>query len=205
MTYQSSSPSKFTFVVLGRSGSGKGTQAEFMLKRLGDHTYHMETGRFLRTILKKINPTTLIARDLMEKGKLMPSWFGAFAWLRELIEKGKADNHLVFDGAPRKIEEAKLIDQVMAWHGRHPPLCIYVDVSEEEATRRLLGRGRDDDHKTAIKNRMEFFLNDVVPVVRYYQRHHRLIRVNGDQPVEQVWQEINQKLSRRLTTLWPLR
>lgn len=192
-------------MVLGRSGSGKGTQAEFILKRLGKEAYHMETGRFLRALLKKNNPTTLIARELMEKGKLMPSWFGEFSWLRELIEHGHADRHLVFDGAPRKIEEAKLIDEVMAWHGHNMPICIYTDVSEEEATRRLLGRGRDDDHKSAIKNRMEFFLSDVVPVIRYYRRHHRLIRVNAEQPVEDVRKEIERKLAERLQTLWPLR
>jgi len=170
---------KLTISFLGRSGCGKGTQAKFILKRLNHGAYHLETGRFLRQVLRKSNPTTRIARRLMEEGRLFPSWFGAFTWLKELIEKGHADKDLVFDGAPRKVQEAELIDEVLEWHKRPLPLCVYVDVPQKEAMRRLLARGRDDDHPSAIRHRMEYFSKKVLPVIHYYRKHHRLVRVNG--------------------------
>ena len=195
--------SKLTLVVIGRSGSGKGTQAEFMLQRLGKDAYHVETGRFLREMLTHENPTTLLARKIMKTGGLFPSWFGAFAWLRELIERGHGGDQLVFDGAPRKIEEAKLMDDVMKWHARQLPFCIYVDVPEKEASKRLLARGRDDDHAAAIRHRMQFFKKDVLPVVEFYRAKRRLIHVNGERPIKDVWQEIDSKLAARFKDLWP--
>lgn len=204
--YMKSHPSyasKVALVVIGRSGSGKGTQTQMILNRLGKDGYHIEAGRFLRELLQRENPTTLLAREVMKTGKLFPSWFGEFAWLREFIEHGHADKDLVFDGAPRKTEEARLIDQVMIWHGRKPPLCIYVDVSEKQASRRLLARGRDDDHPDAIRSRMQFFKKDVLPVIRFYRRNKRLIHVDGERSIEEVWKKIDEKLSARLNHVWP--
>ena len=192
-------------MVIGRSGSGKGTQAELILKRLGEDAYHVETGRFLRELLTHENPTTLLARNIMETGGLFPSWFGAFAWLRELIERGHGGDHLVFDGAPRKIEEAELMDDVMEWHGRHLPFCIYVDVSEEEASKRLLARRRDDDHPEAIANRMNFFKTDVLPVVEFYRANGRMVHVDGQRTIDEVWKEIDAKLISHYKDLWPSR
>ena len=195
--------SKISVIVIGRSGSGKGTQAKFILERLGKESYHVETGRFLRELLAHENPTTLLARDIMRTGGLFPSWFGAFAWLREFIEKGKGDKNLVFDGAPRKVEEAKLIDDVITWHKRSLPICIYVDVSEKSASTRLLSRGRDDDHLSAIRNRMRFFTTDVLPVIRFYRNKRRLIHVNGEREIEDVWKEVDAKLAKHFGNLWP--
>ena len=202
MNSHQSLSSKLTLVVIGRSGSGKGTQAQFMLQRLGKGAYHVETGRFLREMLTHENPTTLLAQKIMKTGGLFPSWFGAFAWLRELIERGHGGDQLVFDGAPRKIEEAKLMDDVMKWHGRQLPFCIYVDVSEKEASKRLLARGRDDDHAAAIANRMRFFKTDVLPVVKFYRDKHRLIHVDGQRSIEDVWREIDSKLAVHFKDLW---
>lgn len=199
----SSFESKLAIVVIGRSGSGKGTQAEFILKRLGEGAYHVETGRFLRELLAHENPTTLLARNLMKTGGLFPSWFGAFAWLREFIEHGHGADHLVFDGAPRKVEEAQLMDDVMKWHGRPESFCVYVDVPEEEASKRLLARGRDDDHLEAIKNRMAFFKTDVLPVVEFYRTRERLIHVDGNRAVEDVWEDIAAQLRDHFKHLWP--
>ncbi len=196
--------SKIILVIVGRSGSGKGTQAEFIVDRLGGGVCHIETGRVLRELLKNENPTTRLAREIMETGNLFPSWFGSFAWLRELIEKGHAGEHLVFDGAPRRVDEARLIDEVMKWHIRPLPLCVYVDVSEQEASKRLLARRRDDDHPEAIRHRMAFFKKDILPVVRYYRARGRLIRVNGGLSPEEVSKEIDVKLSRYFDDLWPL-
>lgn len=203
MKSRQSLSSKLSLVVMGRSGSGKGTQAQCILDRLGKESYHIETGRVLRELLTHENPTTILARDIMKTGGLFPSWFGAFAWLRELIEHGHAGSHLVFDGAPRKVEEARLMDEVMGWHGRSLPLCIYVDVSEKQASARLLARHRDDDHPAAIHNRMQFFKKDVLPVISFYRRNARLIHVDGERSIEEVWQEIDKKLAVYVKHLWP--
>lgn len=194
---------KLTLVVLGRSGSGKGTQAEFIIKRLNRAgAAHLETGRFLRQLILKSNPTINILRIDMLRGKLAPSWLAAFLWLKQLIEKGHADKHLVFDGAPRRIWEAELIDEVMLWHKRALPICIYIDVGYKEGMRRLLLRGRRDDKPVAIKNRMKFFDENVLEVINYYKKNGRMLHINGNPSREAVWKELDMALARKFGKRW---
>lgn len=198
--------SKLTLVVLGRSGSGKGTQARLLIKYLGKSSVaHLETGRFLRELVKKYkNPTTIRGRDtVMEKGKLFPSWFPVYTWLKLILEQGIATKHWIYDGAPRRLWEAKLIDEVVAWHQRPLPIGIYIKVHAAEATKRLRGRARADDIIASIKNRMSFFDRDVIPVINHYRKQSRLITVNGDQPVDAVRRAINRALKERLGRKWP--
>lgn len=195
--------SKLTFVLVGRSGSGKGTQALFLLRKFGlKNSSHLETGRFLRRLIKKTSPTIFLAREFMHAGRKLPSWMAAYTWLRKLVEGGAAVKHLVFDGAPRSIWEAELIDEVVAWHGRPLPICIYIDVSVKEATKRLLGRNRSDDHLFSIRNRLRFFEKDVLPVVEYYKKRNRLIHLDGSLAADRVSVELLEALAKKLGGLW---
>ena len=202
----SSLSKKFTICIIGRSGSGKGVQAHMLLRARAKQIHHMETGRFLRDIVyRHTNPTTAIARRLMGQGKLFPAWFSGYTWLREIIEGGKADKEFLFDGAPRRIFEARLLDEVLLWHGRPKSLCIYLDVKEKTAEQRLFSRGRTDDTASAIKSRMGYFRKDVLPVIAYYRRAGRLISVNGEEAPESVFQNISNHLRRRLGKQWGAR
>ncbi len=196
---------KFTIVILGRSGSGKGTQAQFILRRLKKQgVAHIETGRFLRELLSKYNNSTIRrAKVEMAKGKIFPDWFITYIFSKEIIEKGCGEKHWVFDGAPRSLRQAGLIDELAAWHGRSLPLVLYVKVNEKEATQRLLLRSRGDDYRRSIKNRMRFFAQHVLPVIRYYKKEQRLIPINGEQSVAKVQAEIIKALTKRLGKRWP--
>ena len=197
---------KFTICIIGRSGSGKGVQAHMILRARGKRIHHMETGRFLRGIVNRhTNLTTAIARRLMGQGKLFPAWFSSYTWLREIIEGGRADKEFLFDGAPRQIFEARLLDEVLGWHGRPKSLCIYLDVNEKTVASRLFSRGRADDTAQAIKNRMEYFRRDVLPVIAYYRRARRLIPVSGEDSPDVVFQNISKNLARRLGKQWSVK
>lgn len=195
---------KLTLVILGRSGSGKGTQTKYLLAALRKGgVKHIETGRILRKLLAdKKNPTTILAKKIMSRGDLVPAWLAAYIWLKEIVEGGRAENHLIFDGSPRSLWEAELLDDVFLEHGRGRPLGIYLDVRPEEAERRLLLRGREDDTKEAIRNRMKFFSRYVMPVIHHYKKHGRLIRIDGNPPPKIVWREIDQALARKLGRRW---
>lgn len=205
MSKSSDLKNKITLLVLGRSGSGKGTQSRILVEHLGkENVSHLETGRFLRELLKTHdNPSTQIARRVIGSGKLFPSWFSAFTWLKEILEKGAGGKHLVFDGCPRRVWEAKLIDEVIKWHGRKPPLCIFIDLDTFDATKRLLLRGRSDDTSASIRNRMEFFTRHVLPAVQYYKKEKRLIIVDGKSSSDDVAKSIQKKLRTRFGARWP--
>lgn len=194
-----------TFVLLGISGSGKGTQARYFMERLGTKVYYIQTGALMRELLAQDmhNPTIDGFRTIMGTGGLMPDWLPIYLWLGEFIIKGCADKLLVFDGACRRLKEATMLDDVVAWHNRPLPIAVYIDVSPVEVERRLLARGRKDDTLAAIKNRIGYFSKDVGPVVRYYKRAKRLIHVNGEQSPQDVWRDIDEALQKRLGKMWP--
>lgn len=184
----------FTLVLVGISGSGKGTQAKFLLGRLR-RTHYISTGLLLRQFAKKDNPIAKRVRLILEKGFLTPGWLASFMWMREIIEQVKEGESLLFDGAPRQKYEAELLDEVMAWQKRPLPVALYINIGPKEAEKRLLLRGRGDDMKQAIQHRINFFYKDVIPMVRYYKNHKRLIMINGEQPPEKVWRDIKKALA----------
>jgi adenylate kinase len=194
---------KLALIVLGRSGCGKGTQARFLLARLEKKgVHHIETGRFIREMIQGRNISAMVTRRRYDRGELMPAWIPIYLWTNELVEKELVGDHLIFDGAPRRIIEAKLLDEFMAWHGRSLPFCIWVDITPREAVRRLLARGRTDDTPTVIKNRLDYFSRDVMPVIRYFAKHRRMVRVDGAPAPEIVAKEINTALQKKLGKAW---
>lgn len=178
---------------MGISGSGKGTQADFLMKAL-PRTVNISTGDGLRWIMRRKSAVGRYLRGVLTRGGLAPLWSVAYIWLAEFVENLRGDENLIFDGAPRRVDEARLMDDFMRDVGRKPPVAIYLRLSRREATRRLLKRGRFDDNPQAIEERFRFFKSRVQPVIRYYQKRGRLVVVNGEQSVSEVWRDIKKAL-----------
>ncbi len=193
---------KITIAIVGRSGSGKGTQAELILKKLGKSVHYVGTGKIIRGIMDRKNPTAEVIRNIIKHGNLVPSWFAEFLWISEFVNQGIGDKDLLFDGSPRTVGEAEIMDEVMEMHGRPLPLCVYVDADEAKVTERLTLRGRADDTPVAIKNRMDYFSKQVIPTIEYYKKKDRLIRVDGNGKPEEVWEHLDNKLRNRLKGIW---
>lgn len=183
----------FTLVLVGISGSGKGTQAKFLLKRMSS-AHYISTGLLLRRFSKKNNPIARKVRAVLKKGFLTPGWLASFMWMREIVETVKEGESLLLDGAPRQIYEAELLDEVLGWQKRPLSVALYIKIGPKEAEKRLFLRGRGDDTKQAIQHRIKFFYRDVIPMIRYYKRNKRLITINGEQPPEKAWLDIKKAL-----------
>lgn len=189
-------PKPKTILLIGISGSGKGTQAK-LLKRSLRPSRHIEIGRLLRKFMRSSTPVWQHVREVLARGDLAPWWVAALVWLSELSGHFKKGEHLIFDGSPRTIKDARLIDEVMADLGRPLPTALLVRVSEKEARRRLIKRRRFDDNLQAIRRRFNFFRREVFPVINYYRRRGRLIVVNGDPAVPAVWRDIKKAVGLR--------
>ena len=116
----------------------------------------------------------------------------------EFLERVSPSHHIIADGTPRRLAEARLWDEIMIDAGRPLPVAIYITLTEHEARRRLLLRGRAvDDTPEAIRRRFAYFRREVLPVVAYFRRRRRLVTVNGDQPIPTVWRDIKRALGLR--------
>ncbi|MEK7149086.1 MAG: nucleoside monophosphate kinase [Patescibacteria group bacterium] len=183
----------FEVVLLGRSGCGKGEQVKRLTKKL-KNTLVIHTGDRLRSLALQKTMTGKRIRGVLARGELVPGWLASYTWLDTLIRELGDSKHILFDGTPRQTSEAEYLDEVLHWYGRKNLFVLYIDVSEKEVTRRLLLRGRGDDHKDAIKRRLAFFSKQVLPAVKYYQKTNRLIRINGEQPIEKVFKDVQKAL-----------
>jgi adenylate kinase len=181
-----------TIVFLGRSGSGKGTQAEMLLRYLGEtDALYIVTGGLFRGLAAK---DTVIGRkvaDQLKTGELPPDWLAITLWQRELVEHLQRDDQTIFfDGALRRVPEAVALEVILQWLERPPAIPILLDVTREEAFKRLKLRARQDDTDEAINRRFDWYDEDVSKVVRYYEELGRLVRVDGMPPQDQVFKNL---------------
>ena len=128
-------------IVLGRPGSGKGTQAKLLVKKFG--LEYFGSGDALRNRRKIKDFTGEKLFQVMERGELVPSFIISKIWIDELEKlKIKAKlNGIVFDGTPRKMTEAKLFEEALNWYGwRREMRAILIDISRKESLKRLTKR-----------------------------------------------------------------
>ena len=178
-------------VFLGRSGSGKGTQVELLRKKLG--LDYISSGELLRSRKKIKDYTGKKLQQVLDSGGLVPTPVVFKLWLdrfEELKEKFFF-NGFIYEGSPRKIFEAYLMDEALEWYGWSKNLkVVLIDISEKEAIVRLTKRSREDDKISAIKSRLAWFKTNVDPVIRFYKKTKRLIKINGEQSIENVFKDI---------------
>lgn len=186
-----------TYIFLGLSGSGKDTQATYFERALGRRARRVSTGDGLRRAARRNSLVGHYIRGILKRGDLVPYWAPAYIWLDGFFRDLSGDEHLIFTGAPRRIEEAEMLDRVSTDLGRDLPRAILVEIPKAVAIKRLLQRGRADDNRTAMLGRFRFFKRYVQPVIRYYRTRARLITVDGNQPQQAVWREIKRKLKLR--------
>ncbi len=182
-----------TIVFLGKSGSGKDTQAEILAKKI-ELVLYISTGDLFREMQNK---DTLIAKkteEVLSKGGLIPAWLASFMWQKELSEKLKYGQNIIFPSSPRRLPEAKELDEVLEWLERGLSEAVLVDIPDEEVMTRLLKRSRFDDTEENIKERIAWFKSEVEPTIEYYEQQGRLHRVNGVGAVGEISKRINKIL-----------
>ena len=187
---------KFSIIsIVGRAGAGKGTQAKLLQKKTG--FVLIGTGDLLRKRAQKNDVVGKAVKKVLDNGGLMPTPIVFSLWM-PVLEKIKNEGSvrsIIFDGGSRKLYEAQMLDEVLemfGWQGRLR-VC-YIDISKKEATKRLLLRGRSDDHLIEIKKRLAYFSTEIDPMLRYYKKRKILIKINGEQSTKNIHNEITKKL-----------
>jgi len=189
-----------TYIFIGRSGCGKGTQVEKLAEHLktkgvinGEHNWlRIETGARFRDFAQKDNYTAKMLKTSMENGERLPDNFAIWTWTASLIENFTGIEHIFCDGCPRSLIEAQTLDLLLKFYNRTNPTVVYVDVSREEAKKRLLARGRADDESADIDKRLDWFDRDVLPAVEYYRNNpkYRFLEVDGEQSRDKIHEDL---------------
>ena len=190
-----------TFIFFGRSGSGKGTQAELLMQALKERgardMLYIETGALFRSfVTDNKNLTSTLTGNVMNEGGFLPPFLPIWIWTNYLIHHFTGKETLVLDGLCRKAHEAPILDSALSFYGREKVHVILVDVSREWSHERLLGRKRGDDTEERILNRLNAYDKDVIPAMEYLKNDPKYIfhTINGEQTIEEVHAEIISKL-----------
>lgn len=209
-------------ILLGRSGSGKGTQARLLVDEF--NLEYIGTGDLLRAYSQRDNPLAHRLKETLAQGKLTPSWMPFFIWMEKLayIDPRKG---VLFDGSPRMLDEAKILDEVLAWFSRGNVKVILIDTPRDIAEQRLMkrracgicGKGayyekdaekevirchycggniimRAEDNPAGIHARLDWFDKEVVPVLSHYRERGMLITADGRKTPPEAHKEILAKL-----------
>jgi adenylate kinase len=183
-------------IFLGPPGSGKGTQAKLLAKRLGVPA--ISTGDMLREAVRRETPLGRRARTIMDAGELVPDDV-VIGLIRERMESPDAAGGFLLDGFPRTIAQAEALDRLL--EDRGTPLDAAVNLAVPEATLldRLLGRagqeGRSDDRPETIRERLRVYAEKTAPLVAYYERSGLLTNVDGFGSVDDVTGRIDRVLT----------
>jgi adenylate kinase len=189
------------FIFIGRSGCGKGTQIEMLVDLLknkdpGHGILQIYTGREFRKFIQGSNTTQKLSKAIYDVGGLMPEFLAAHMWTSLLVENFNGNQHVIFDGTPRKLHEAGVLDSVFGFYGFTKPWVINIEITKEEATKRLILRKRLDDNEEDIKKRLAWYDTDVAPTVEFYRnnREYNFVCIDGERTPNEIHEDIVKKL-----------
>jgi adenylate kinase len=183
-------------VLFGAPGSGKGTQSAFLIERYA--IPQISTGDILRAQRRAGTPLGDRVKGYMDRGELVPDEV-MIEIVRERMAQPDTDRGFILDGFPRTVPQAQALDRMLAELGRRIEKVIYLQVGREALVDRLLARGqlsdRPDDDPSVVGRRIDVFLRETAPLVDYYLAQKKLERVDGQPGIEEVRDDILERLN----------
>jgi adenylate kinase len=187
------------YLLYGKSGSGKGTQAVILktkLESLGKKVIVIETGKLFRNFTQQRNDFMgNHVRSVVDSGELMPVFFPIYLWADQLIQHYTGTEDIIFDGVSRRIEEAPILDSALDFLNITNRYVIDIKVSDAWVFDHMGNRpDRTDDTAEGMTKRLAWFNNNVAPVIEYFKNNNKytFVSINGEQSIEEVAHEIEQ-------------
>ncbi len=210
---------KSHLILIGAPGSGKGTQAS---KLVADRGFkHVSTGDLLRNEISKMTSLGMEVKKVMDAGQLVSDEL-VIRLLKANIELSQ--HQYIFDGYPRNLIQAQTLDREVLKNSASLAVYFDINSDKlvERLTNRRTCKNcgaifnlifkkpkimgvcdvcggsdlsqRADDKEEVITNRLKVFSETVNPVLKYYQELGRLIRVDAEAQVDEIYETISSKV-----------
>ncbi|MDZ4226109.1 MAG: nucleoside monophosphate kinase [Patescibacteria group bacterium] len=194
---------KQTLIFLGTQGSGKGTQIGLLKEYLaanngGRDIVHFEMGKNLRELAARDNYAGKQADEILKGGGLIPYAVSCAVFSDYLFDNVKSgEEHIIIDGFPRTADQVPALDSAMDYFKRESITVVVLNISDEEAVKRLLPRGRNDDTEEGIRKRLAWSREQTMPNLKWFRENaprYTVVEIESERPIEEVQAEIRQKL-----------
>jgi adenylate kinase len=189
-------------ILLGPPGSGKGTQAQRLVKRHG--IAQLSTGEMLRAAVAAQTPVGLRAKDIMAGGGLVPDDI-VIGIISDRLDQPDAAKGFILDGFPRTVPQAEALDELLKKKHMRLDAVIELRVNEsallqrvENRVAQMRARGEEvriDDTPEVLIKRLASYRSQTEPLIHYYSERRKLLTVDGMMTIEHVTREINRILA----------
>ena len=211
--------SKFTVIMLGAVGVGKGTQAKKLVDSL--NIPHISTGDILRAEVQAGTELGLRAKEIMDRGDLVGDDI-IIDMVRNRLNQNDAGRGAIFDGFPRTIPQAEALGSLLEEVGLPDPVVVSIELPDQTIIERLSSRRvctncgatfnlktdeaaiqnhkcpsgtpnvihRDDDQPDTIRRRLEVYREKTAPLIDFYKRKNALRAVSGEGSQNEVFARV---------------
>jgi adenylate kinase len=182
-------------IFIGPPGSGKGTQAGLLARRL--HVPHISAGDLLRATSAQSGPQAAVVRAKLDSGEIITDSF-VMALIESRLGLPDCRDGAALDGCVRTPEQAVILDRIIAAR-KGVVRVIVLHLSDQVAAARLAARSatggtgqseRPDDAVTVIPKRQQLYKAVTEPVTDYYRARSPVIDIDGDQPIMVIHDQI---------------
>ena len=152
---------------------------------------HYSTGDLLRAEVAKGSELGKKIDKIISGGNLVPLEI-VINTITSAIHACEKD-FIIIDGYPRSVEQMTELDKVLAnEYDINLSAVIEVNVSEEVAKERVLGRARGaDDNEEVFYNRMKVFVEPIEEIRKFYNEKGIFHSINGERTIEEIVTDIN--------------
>lgn len=210
-------------IFLGPPGSGKGTQAQKLVKEF--NIVQLSTGDMLRAAVAAQTEIGLEAKAIMEAGDLVADDI-MLGIIRDRTLEDDCKNGYLLDGFPRTVVQAEMLDILMQERNQKIDYVINISVNNDLLIKRAIGRrvhlpsgrvyhvdfnppqvpGKDDvtgedlihrkdDVEETVKARLSVYENQTSPLIDYYQKSGNLKAIGGEGEIDEIYSKIKKALS----------
>ncbi len=189
-----------TIIFLGPQGSGKGTQVgllqNFLKQNDSRDVVYLEVGATLREFGAEAGYTQELVGASVKRGELQPGFISGYLASKFLIENLHGNEHLIVDGFPRNEENWMTLVSAFDFYKRERPTVVYINISDEEAVKRLLLRNRSDDTEEGIRKRLAWSHKQAAPIIEHFRSHssYSVLDIDGERSIEVIHKDIIDKL-----------
>lgn len=191
-----------TIIFIGPQGSGKGTQIDLLTKVLEKadperSVVDIQTGRRFRALAAtREGFTEQSISESLDTGALQPLFLSVVLWGDAFHHHVDPDCHLLIDGFPRTVDEARVLESALAFYKREPLTIVNLETSEDVVRDRMVHRARPDDTPDSIEARLRWYREETIPVLAYYRErlHTTIIECNGTETIEGVQHQIQKNM-----------